>query len=143
MPIKSGERMVTRVLGSVKEWVVDHLLEVFLFFIISAIATPTFFYNDNNFSYFAVNQRSFVKCNKISTQFIKQKCFDRVLEAKLEKCPDFALNGNIDGCRRDMTARYKGLRPKEKFPLKLALYLFLEFVLGLYFFYLKEKWSSW
>jgi len=135
--------MFSRVFKSSKEWAREHLLEMFLFVIIVSIATPTFFYKDNNYLYVAVSERSFVKCNKISAQFIKHRCFEKVLENKLSKCPDFALNGNVEGCRRDMTARYNGLRPKEKFPLKLALYLLLVFVLGFYFFYLKEKWSSW
>ncbi len=135
--------MFSGVVKSSKAWVKEHLLEMFLFIIITSIATPTFFYKDNNQMFTAVNARSFVKCNKISAQFIKQRCFEKVLETKLAKCPDFALNGNIEGCKKDMTARYNGLKPKEKFPLKLALYLMLVFVLGLYFFYLKEKWSSW
>lgn len=125
------------------KWIKDHILEIVLFMVVSAIATPAFFFKDNDQAALAVQSRMFVKCKPISTQFIKQRCFDQVLEAKLEKCPEFALNGNIEGCRKDMTDRYKGLRPKEKFPLKLLLYFFLEFVLGLYFFYLKEKWSSW
>lgn len=143
MSLKSGGIKLSGVYRLVKAWVKEHLFEITIFFVISAIGTPVFFYKDNNLSYKATQERSFLVCKKISTQFIKQRCYDQVLELKLSKCPDFALNGNIEGCRTDMTSRYAGLRTKEKFPLKLLLYILLEGVLGLYFFYLKEKWSSW
>lgn len=127
----------------IKNWVKDHLFEITMFFVVSAIATPAFFFKDNNQLDTAVRRRSFNECKKISTQFIKQRCYKEVLHAKVLKCPDFALNGNIEGCKRDMTARMKAVRPKSKFPLKLGLYFVLELILGSYFFYFKEKWSSW
>lgn len=126
---------------SVKAWVKDNLLEITLFFIISGICTPLFFYLDNDKSRLARELGHFTKCKKISTQFIKQRCFQQILEDKISKCPDYALNGNIENCKRDMKARMNGLKPKEKFPLKLSLYFLIEVLLGSYFFYFKEKWS--
>lgn len=127
---------------SIKIWIKEHLLEITLFFIISGVATPLFFYLDNEQSRLARVDGSFTKCNKISTQFIKKRCFSQIGEDKILKCPEYALNGNVVNCIRDMNSRMQGIRPKEKFPLKLSLYLLLEALLGSYFFYFKEKWSK-
>lgn len=128
----------------VKHWLKEHVLELILFFVISGIATPIFFLKDNDYLNKAVVDTSYEKCKPISTQFIKQNCYQKVWERYRDNyCPDYALNGNVDGCRQDMLSRMKGLRPASRFPLKFLIYLFLEFILGLYFFYLKEKWSSW
>ncbi|MFT6071123.1 MAG: hypothetical protein ACJAT2_002112 [Bacteriovoracaceae bacterium] len=129
------------VVMSVKSWVKDNLLEITLFFIISGICTPLYFYLDNEKSRVARQDGNFRKCQKISTQFIKKRCFKRILDDKISKCPDYALNGNVENCIRDMKARMKGFKPKEKFPLKLSLYFLIEILLGGYFFYFKEKWS--
>lgn len=126
---------------SIKSWAKDHILEITLFFVISGIATPLFFYLDNEQSRIARNLGSFKKCSGISTQYIKARCYKQIGQDKIDKCPDFALNGNIENCVRDMTARMEGYKPVEKFPLKLSLYFLLELCLGAYFFYFKEKWS--
>lgn len=126
---------------SVKAWAKEHVLEITLFFVISGIATPIFFYLDNEQARLARTLGSFKKCEAISTQYIKARCFKQIGLDKIDKCPDFALNGNIENCVRDMTARMEGMRPKEKFPLKLSLYILIEIILGAYFFYFKEKWS--
>lgn len=126
---------------SIKFWIKENLLEITLFFIISGICTPLYFYLDNEHSRIARNFGSFKKCDLISTQFIKQRCFEQILDDKISKCPDYALNGNVENCIKDMRARMSGLRPKAKFPLKLCLYFLIEIFLGSYFFYFKEKWS--
>lgn len=126
---------------SIKRWVKEHLLEITLFFVISGIGTPIYFYLDNQQANLARTLGSFQKCHKISTQFIKKRCFENIGQDKIDKCPDFALNGNIENCVRDMKARVNGMRPVEKFPLRLYLYFLLEIILAAYFFYFKAKWS--
>jgi len=125
-----------------KRWFKENLVELALFLVLSVILTPAYFYNDNNFEARAIEFRSFDKCNKISTQYIKQRCYEKVWERYRDYCPEIALSGNVKGCIRDMRARMKALRPKPKFPLKLSLFLLLEFLLGVYFFYFKKRWRS-